>query len=303
MSNFFWSSTSSTDPTATGNWTNAADGTTTAVPTTGDNVFISSVPGATLANIEAATMASITLATLTISSTYGGTIGGTGTTSPFGYWEIGATAWSIGNPSSDGNQANGSGRIKINFGTIAFSGVVVATGQSIDTGFEPVRILGANSGNVLEVQSGLVGVATNLPGEDAQLSAVNIIGGTCDLGAGVTLASATASGNGNLNSACAITTLTTAAGTNVTASGAVEIATANVYGNVYFNNRPGSGDAVGTLNIYNGGDANFAGNPAACTVGTVNVESGFTITLDPAANSSVTLPALTRSGIETLSGT
>ena len=92
MPTYFWTSTSSTDPTLGANWTKS-DGTTGAAPTTGDDVFIQAIPGVALANIGSADMSAITLNSLTISQTFAGTIGTTSSAGPnFGYWKIGATS-------------------------------------------------------------------------------------------------------------------------------------------------------------------------------------------------------------------
>src|SRR5580700_7097945 len=121
MSQYFWSSTSSTDPTLGANWTKS-DGTTGTAPITGDDIFIQAIPGVALASIGASDMSSITLNSLTISQTFTGTIGTTATSGTFGYWKIGAITWTIGTASSDGTVFGGSGRIKIDFGTAAFVG-------------------------------------------------------------------------------------------------------------------------------------------------------------------------------------
>src|SRR6185312_3492007 len=131
MSSYFWSSTSSTDPTLGANWTKS-DGTTGTAPGNGDDVTIAAIPGVSLASIAAADMSAVTLNSLTVSQTFTGTIGTASTSGTFGYWKIGATTWTIGTPSGDGIAAIGSGRIKINFGSAVFAGTVLATGSSID---------------------------------------------------------------------------------------------------------------------------------------------------------------------------
>ena len=87
MSSYFWSSTSSTDPTVGANWTKS-DGTTGTAPGNGDDVTIAAIPGVALAAIAAADMSSITLNSLTIGQTFNATIGTTSTTGTFGYWKI-----------------------------------------------------------------------------------------------------------------------------------------------------------------------------------------------------------------------
>src|SRR5579884_3550390 len=133
MSTYFWSSTSSTDPTLGANWTKS-DGTTGTAPGNGDDVTIAAIPGVQLASIAAADMSAVTLNSLTISQTFTGTIGTTSTSGTFGYWKIGATSWTIGAPSADGVAYGGSGRIKLDFGSAAFTGTILATGASADGG-------------------------------------------------------------------------------------------------------------------------------------------------------------------------
>ena len=88
MSSYFWSSTSSTDPTLGANWTKS-DGTTGTAPTTGDDVTLAAIPGVVLAPIGAADMSAVTLNSLTISQTFNAAIGTTATASAsyFGYWK------------------------------------------------------------------------------------------------------------------------------------------------------------------------------------------------------------------------
>src|SRR6185437_2231914 len=113
MSTYFWTSTSSTDPTVGANWTKS-DGTTGTVPGNGDDVVIAALPGVALASIDPADMSAVTLNSLTISQTFTGTIGSASLSGTFGYWKIGATTWTLGQPSGDGIAAIGSGRIKVN---------------------------------------------------------------------------------------------------------------------------------------------------------------------------------------------
>src|SRR5437879_4004655 len=102
MASYYWSSTSSTDPTLGANWTKS-DGTTGTAPGNGDDAFIATIPGAAVANIGSADMSAVTLNSLTISQTYSGTIGAAASTgATFGYWKIGAATWTIGTPSTDG---------------------------------------------------------------------------------------------------------------------------------------------------------------------------------------------------------
>jgi hypothetical protein len=277
MSTFFWSSTSSTDPTLGANWTKS-DGTTGTAPGTGDDVTIAAIPGVALASIAAADMSAVTLNSLTISQTFSGTIGTASVAGgTFGYWKIGATSWTIGKPSSDGVAAIGSGRIKIDFGSSAFSGLVLATGSSVDSGAEPVRIKGSNAGNHLYVLGGRVGVATNLPGETATLAEVDVTGSTatCNLGPGVSWTNANASAGGTINLNSGSTgALSVSSGSTAITQGSGAIATINAGGLTVLNHRPPSGAAVTTLNLYPTGTADFSQVPSSVTVGTLNHQNG-----------------------------
>lgn len=277
MSTYFWSSTSSTDPTLGANWTKS-DGTTGTAPGNGDDVTIAAIPGVALASIAAADMSAVTLNSLTISQTFSGTIGTASIAGgTFGYWKIGATSWTIGKPSSDGMAAIGSGRIKIDFGAAAFAGVVLGTGSSVDLGAEAVRIKGSNAGNVLYVLGGRVGVATNLPGESAALAEVDVTGSTaiCNLGPGVTWTNANVSAGGAINLASGSTgALSVASGSTASTAGSGAIATVNAGGTTILNHRPASGAAITTLNLYPTGTADFSQAPSPVAVGTVNQQKG-----------------------------
>ena len=291
MASYFWSSTSSTDPTLGANWTKS-DGTTGVAPTTGDDVTIAAIPGVALASIAAADMSAVTLNSLTISQTFTGTIGSTSSTGTFGYWKIGATTWKVGTPSGDGVVASGSGRIKIDFGSAAFTGTVLATGVSADSGLEPVRIKGSNAGNKLYVLGGRVGIATNLPGETATLSEVDVTGSTsvCNLGAGVTWTNANVSAGGTLTTASGSSgALAVSSGSTATVNGTAAVATVNAGGTVNLNHRPGAGAAVTTLNLYPTGTADFSQNPAAVTVTTLNHHKGGVIVANAANPSHLTV--------------
>ena len=276
MPTYFWTSTSSTDPTLGANWTKS-DGTTGAVPGNGDDVTIAAIPGVALASIAAADMSAVTLNSLTISQTFNGTIGTAATSGTFGYWKIGATSWTIGQPSGDGVAAIGSGRIKIDFGAAAFTGVVLATGSSVDSGAEPVRVKGSNAANKLYVLGGRVGVATNLPGETAALAEVDVTGSTavCKLGPGVTWTNANASDGGTLaTNSGSSGALSISSGSTVTTAGAGAIATVNVGGAASLNHRPASGAAIVTLNLFPTGTADFSQLPSAVSVTTLNHQKG-----------------------------
>lgn len=285
MSTYFWSSTSSTDPTNGANWTKS-DGTSGAAPGNGDDAVVAAIPGVALASIGAADMSAVTLNSLTIGQSFTGTIGAASTAgATFGYWKIGAASWTIGTPSGDGTPAVGSGRIKIDFGSAAFAGVVLASGASVDAGAEPVRVKGSNAGNKLYVLGGRVGVATNLPGEAATLAEVDVNGSTavCNLGPGVTWTNANASSGGTitLNSGSS-GTLAVSSGSTATTNGTGAIATVNAGGTTNLNHRPASGAAIATLNLYPTGTADFSQLPSNVTLTTLNHQRGGVIVANAA---------------------
>jgi hypothetical protein len=284
MPTYFWTSTSSTDPTLGANWTKS-DGTTGAAPTSGDDVFIQAIPGVALASIAAADMSAVTLNSLTISQTFTGTIGTTSSSGTFGYWKIGATTWTVGTASPDGAAFGGSGRIKLDFGSAAFAGTVLATGTSIDGGAEPLRIKGSNSANKLYVLGGRAGIATNLPGETATLAEIDLSGSSavCNFGSGVTWTTANVSTGASLTTNSGSTgALSVSSGAKVLTQGVGAIATINAGGNAALNHRPTSGAAVTTLNVLPTGTADFSQNPSPVTLTTLNHHKGGTLSANAA---------------------
>lgn len=108
------------------------------------------------------------------------------------YLKIGATLFNCGVPGG-GTGELGSGRIKIDFGSVQTTATVFNTGATPqDTGRESMRLLGTHASNTLFVSRGLVGTATENASEVSTWSDVNTAdnaGGTLtlNLGAGCTL--------------------------------------------------------------------------------------------------------------------
>lgn len=291
---YFWTSTTSADPTVGANWTKT-DGTTGTAPANGDTAYVQSIPGVLLSNISFADMSAVTLAALYLYPPAGMTIGTFDTTSAnfFGYWKIGATVCNIG--TQDGTANSGSQRIKINFGSAATTVTVQQTnGATADPGYAPVRLCGTSSSNVLNSLSGTVGVATNLPGETSDFSGgVNVAGGAVTLGAGVTWATANvAAGSLIANSGGA--SLSVAQSAQATLNGAAIITTISVDGSLKHNARPSSGAGTTTLNITANGAADFSGNPSAVTVMTVNLSKGAKIIFNAANPGHLTIGTLNK---------
>lgn len=294
MASYFWTSTSSTDPTVGANWTKS-DGTTGTAPTTGDDVTITAIPGSTLANIGAADMHLVTLSSLTISRSFTGTIGTAGVG---GYWRVSATTLNIGVAGSGLNSTVGSGRIKLDLGTVVGTINVYATGSSTDTGYEAVRILGSNASNLLNlVGSGTVGVGTNQPGETATVLAANISGqgAVCNFGAGVTWTNANVASNAKFSARSGSSgTVSVAANSTATLSGTAAVASVNNSGTVNHQVRPAAGAASTTINNYTGGVIDFSGNPSAVTVTTLNGYANSQIQANPANPGHLTMTTFNR---------
>lgn len=271
MSDYYWISTSSTDPTVGANW-KKSDGTTGTAPTTGDNAYIVPIAGLALANIGFSDMSAVTLASLTIIAAIQIGVNDITSANFYGYWKIGATKWVIsGKPT----------RVKIDFGSVQYAGIVTGTGNTADAGQRTVRILGSHASNSLTVTSGSVGVGTNLPTETAVIlkAAITGNGAVCELGNGVTWTTATVDSGGILV-APAITisggsTLTVTTNSTATIGGAGKVGTANANGGaIVLNNRPGSGSIAGTVNVTPGGSVDFSQNPGTGTVDLLNASGG-----------------------------
>lgn len=66
-------------------------------------------------------------------------------------------------------------RIKHDFGSVVFTGTVYNTATSgFETGLMPLRIKASNTGNVLTVSKGRVGIGGDAPGEIAKVSVLNV---------------------------------------------------------------------------------------------------------------------------------
>lgn len=291
MSTYFWTSTSSTDPSVGANWTKS-DGTTGTAPTTGDDVVVTAVPGSTLANIGASDMHLVTLNSLTINQSFTGTIGAAGVG---GYWQISATTLNIGTPGAGLNGNVGSGRIKIDLGTAASTINVYQTGDSTDTGYEAVRIKGSNASNVLNMMSaGSTGIGTNQPGETATVATVNVTGtnAVCNLGAGVTWTNANVASGGALTTNSGSSgTLSVAANSTATLYGTAKVTNINTSGTVTHNVRPAAGNGSDTVNVYSGGGIDYSGDPANVTIGTTNAYANSAIRRSPANPGHLTMTA------------
>lgn len=259
-----------------GNWTNTANWSLAAVPVAADDVYILAGSKAIITNLN---QSAVTLASLTIGQGFTGTIG-----TASAYLQISATAWTIGRPTTDGSTPTGSSRIKINFGSVQFTGTVLATSASTsDSGYEAVRILGTHASNKLYVLgSSLIGVGTTTPAETSTISELDVNGATAvvNYGVGVTWTTANVAGGGTLNTNTGGTTLAVDAASTANTYGSAAITNVNNSGTARLNHRTTT--SVATLNAYPGSTTDFSGNPASTIVTTLNFYPGAAVTVNPA---------------------
>lgn len=211
--------TATTGTTATANsgpsdWSVAANWSGGAVPVNGDTVYIENSNVDILYGLG---QSAVTLAALYIPATYTGKIGlptmhaASGTAAA--YYEYRATELAIGATifRSGHGEGQGSGRIKVNFGSVTTTCTVVNTGTTAETGLSAFLFRGTDSSNVLNVYGGTVGVA-QLAGQSATLATLNITSTTggnrfatvyCGTGLGTGVAVSMSGGNLTLNAGTA----------------------------------------------------------------------------------------------------
>ena len=263
-----------TGTAADGSWTNTTNWLEAAVPVTGDAVYFYNSSQAVSTNLA---QSAVTLTSLTIDSSYTGTIG-TATT----LLAIGATNVTIGGVGASGIQGAGATRINLNLGSVASTVTVLSSANSgADVGEPPIRLLGTNI--VVNAESGFIGGGTEA-GDAATFNFFRV-----GSGASGSLSSPTV----YIGQGSTITEWDIAGGTILDLSNQATT-TINIAGGTY--TRQGNG-AVTTLNILNGtcryngtgtitnsfinGTLDFSGDTRAKTVtnctaygGTINANNG-----------------------------
>lgn len=209
-----------TAATGPNHWNNAINWDGGAVPANSDAVYIDNSAVSILYGLD---QSAVTLASLTIGKTFTGYIGLPRENSA-GYPEyreqylkVSATTLTIG-----GGTGSGSGRIKINLGSNQTDIEVRGSGNSRENGIPAVLLLGTHASNVLDVQSGTVGLAF-FGGDVSTLTTLRTAtGAKVWCGAGSTLG--TVSGSGEVEINAAVTTVTQASGV-VTVNGSGNVGT------------------------------------------------------------------------------
>jgi hypothetical protein len=247
-------------------WATAGNWDTGVAPVTGDSVNI--LTGTSDIQTGLAQSA-VLLANLVIGGSFTGTIA----SAALAPLQIGATKWIV-------NSA--SGRIVLDFGSSTYTGVVISTGNAVDSGLQPLRIRGGSASSKLYVagSSSLVGLATDSAGLTATINEWNVQDGTLDIAAGVTWINGYQAGGStvNVNSGG---TLIAQSGTQATlnTAGTATIATIDVTGNAVLNHRPAAGtDAFATLNAGPNSTVDFSTDPRPLTItNAINAAIGCTI--------------------------
>lgn len=261
--------------TATGPnyWDDANNWDGAAVPQTGDDVYIDDSDVDILYGLA---QSAVTLSTLTIGSTFTGDIG-LPKTNANGYPEyradylaISATTVSIGR----GN-GQGSGRLKIDYGSVANTTEIMATGSPAETGLEAILLKGTSITS-LEVHTGSVGVAPH-GADTATITTLRNAAGAVQCYTAATITTVNNSG-GSLVLHKSPTTLNQNGGV-VTILGSAAVTTANVrQGTLYYN----SSGTIATINIAELGAATVdcSGDISPRTFTTTNLYAGGRI-VDP----------------------
>lgn len=247
---------------------------------TGDVVDISGAVESAYNGTFTVTVTNSTVFTYTMGSDPADTATGTIVMRKTSELHLGVTAFRYGEAGQGTTLSAGSGRFNINLGSAQNTTVVLSTGtaDSSDTGLEPLRIRGTHSSNKLYVHGGLVGVATSLPSEVATFSEINCLGSdaTINVGGGVTLATVRQTA-GLMNVRCAMTTVHQDGG-EIVVIGTGAITTANIAGKGVFR----STGTITTLNLFEGGYADFLQDYRTHTVTTINMYKGSRLEYDPA---------------------
>ena len=263
-----------TDTGNEGDWATAANWSGASVPANDDDVYLTN---SSQSVTEGFAQSAVTLASLTIDQSFTGAIGDSTS-----YLAINATLVDIGK--NDGfSTPSGSGRIKLNLGTVVSTVTIHNTSSSsTDTDKEPVRILATKDTTVIRVKKGRVGIATDAPGETSSLASVYcdyVSSKTTDsdvrIGSGVTLVSYYQTGGEGVL-ACAATTVSVSGGT-LTTTGTGAITTLNTTGTgIAIGNSTG---AITTANT--GGTLDMLQSTAARAITTANMQKGGNLKYNP----------------------
>lgn len=268
--------TATTGTTATANsgpndWSVAANWSGGAVPVNSDNVRIENSNVDILYGLA---QSSVTLATLYVGASFTGKIGlprWTGTYFEYRnqFLAIGATTVTIGRGSGAG-----SGRIKLDAGSVQTAVSVYGSGSRLETDVPALLWKGTHASNAVEVLKGDVGVAL-FSGETSTIASLLVAhegnptgDATLWAGSGLTLTTLNM-GGGNVALEAGLTTITKTSGTLTLRAG--NVTTVNHYGGFL------AYTGTGTITTYNGtegSEINFTQDLSGRTITTTNLFKG-----------------------------
>ncbi len=250
---------------------NAENWSGSTLPVDGDSIYLNNSSISILYGMDA--FASVTPALVDIDASYTGFIG-LPKTNAAGYPEYrpdylqfdGATAVRIG-----AGAGNGSRRIKIDFGSTAFTASVLKSANGAEPGLPAVLLKGTHADNALEVSGGSVGVAF-FGDEAATIKTLGVVGGSLVCGDGVTLngTGSTAVVNGGQIEIRTVALSLTVFGGAATIANAGGATTLDIRSGAVCNHR-GSGSST-TVSL--AGTLDLTGDSSAVNLGTITLKRG-----------------------------
>ena len=242
-------------------WGTAVNWSTGAVPVAGDTAYIDNTDIPILYDLS---QAGATLAALVIAQSFEGDVGLPKANEAGGYPEYRSEYLAVDCSSIviGLGPGNGSGRLKINSGTVQTAVVVHNTGSPAEVNLEAFLWKGTHASNTLVVRGNAsVGVAV-FGSETAVIATLTLEGNArVRCGAGTTLTTVNVNG-GTLEINSNVTTLTVYDGV-VTVSGTAAVTTLNLYGGTVIYNSTGT---LGTATVGEGGFLDFSQGAGAVTV-------------------------------------
>ncbi len=260
---------------------NTADYSGAALPVNSDTLIVDSQSPSLLYNASA--LSGVTLTLLDIRGSFTGAAG-LPVANPLGYREylptqftVSATTIKVG---AGGGQ--GSGRLRLNVGSVQTALQVFATGSSLDSGVEALQFAGSSTSNTLDISGGTVGIAP-YGGDAGKFSTITISAGSVHCYESSVIVSVTQSG-GAVQLDSGFSGSYVMSGGSATIIGAIT-STALTIGNgtVVLGNVSGT---VTTITLNPGGTLDLSQDVSAFTATGVVLNGGTVI--DPANRMTVT---------------
>lgn len=206
------------------------------------------------------------------------------------YLEVGATAVRIGE-----GRGQGSSGLRLNLLSAQTSIQVFATGNSSDTDYAALQIIGTHASNVLQVFGGQVDVAMQ-PGQVATFATVTVSGGQVRFGSGVTLTTVEANGDSSVEVRSAATTLRSQGAGRIHKLGAGAVTTVDVGGGVF---ELAAAGTITTLTVRAGKTFDASKLTVGVTITNATLYAGARV-VDPNGKLSWTNPIACPDGIDSV---